>query len=160
MQPCILDRVTNNDTARIEVVVQCASLTQELRAEQDIVTTVFFSCALGKSDRNCRFDDHYGIGIDGNDLLDDALDRTAVKVIFGRVLVGRRGNDDKIGVTVGAVAVGCSLQIEVFGCKIFLDPRSTIGDFLLFSISTFSGMMSTAFTVLCCAKRIAIDRPT
>ena len=36
----------------------------------------------------------------------------------------------------------------------------TMGDFLLMINSTFSGIMSTAVTLLCCAKSTDIDKPT
>lgn len=48
----------NDNTARIQVVIQCLALTQELRAEDNVVAVIFFTDARGEANRNRRLDYH------------------------------------------------------------------------------------------------------
>ena len=121
VKSCILYRDTDNDTARIEIVVKSASLTKKFRAEKKIVTAILFSCTFGKTYGNCGFHDHHGIRIDGNNLLYHTLDRTRVKIVFRRVIIGRGRNNYNVRITICAVAVGSRFEVKFLCCKILLN---------------------------------------
>ena len=87
----------DDDTGRVEIIVKCLALSQEFRTKKDVVTLEFFSDALRITDRNGGFDDHNGIGIDGNDLFNDRFHRRGIKVVFVWIVVGRCRNSKEYG---------------------------------------------------------------
>ena len=53
-----------NDSARIEVIIQCLGFTEKFRAEDDIVAMVFFADRSSVSNRNRRFNNNDCVRID------------------------------------------------------------------------------------------------
>ena len=51
---------SDDDTGRVEVVVERFGLAEELGREENVVAVIFAADRLGVSDRNGRFDDHDG----------------------------------------------------------------------------------------------------
>ena len=96
---------TDNDAARIEIVVEGAALAQELGREDEIRCVVLLARMFGKADRNGRLYHHYGIGVVLHNCLNDSFYRRCIEEVLLRVVVRRRGNDDKVGIAVSLFGV-------------------------------------------------------
>ena len=86
-QTSVLYICTNDDTARIQVVVQSLALTQEFRAEDNVVAVIFFTDACGETNRNRRLDDHNCFRVILNYQLNNSFNRRSIKKIFLTVIV-------------------------------------------------------------------------
>ena len=91
---------TNNDTARIQVVVQSLTLTQELRAEDNVIAVIFFTDACGEANRNRRLDYHDCFRVILNYQFDNSFNSRGIKEIFLAVIVGRSCNNNKISIRI------------------------------------------------------------
>ena len=150
-------RVADNDAARIEVVVEGLALAQELGREEEVellhaLARITEVEAAGVAHGDGRFDDHHGVGVDGQHEVDDFLDMGGVEVVLHRVVVGGGGDHHEVGVGIGRFAVEggdegamaslCSLigahagqeaaVAEVFLDVVVLDGRDTAVEFLDF----------------------------
>ena len=112
---------THNDTARVQIVVQSFRLTQELRAENDVVAVVLFTHRSRESDRNRGLNDHDGIWIVLHHQLNDRFDRAGVKEILSRIIIGRRRNNDEVRVLVRRFRIHRRRQIQCLLCQVLLD---------------------------------------
>ena len=101
----ILHIGADNDSARIEVVIQSLGFTQELRAEDDIVTVVLLTHRSCKANRNRGLDDHDSIRIILNHQLDDSFHCRSIKEVLLAVIVGRCCNDDEVSVFISCLSV-------------------------------------------------------
>ena len=72
---------------RIQVVIQSLRLTQELRAEDDILAVELLTNRCGVAHRDGGLDDHDGIRIVLHDQLDHSFDCTRVEVLCVAVVV-------------------------------------------------------------------------
>ena len=59
----------------------CLGFTQKLRAEDNILRVVFFTNRFCKSNRDCGFDDHDRLRIDGKYELDDILHKRGIEIV-------------------------------------------------------------------------------
>ena len=103
-------RVADDDAARVEVVVEGLALAQELGGEEEIellhaLTRIAEVEAAGVAHGDGRFDDHHGVGVDGQHEVDDFLDVGGVEVVLHRVVVGGGGDHHEVGVGIGRFAV-------------------------------------------------------
>ena len=75
-------------------------LTQELRAEDDVLAVKFLSYACSVANRNGGLDDHDGIRVVLHDQLDHSLDRRCIEVLRVAVVVPppliRRKNSNRV----------------------------------------------------------------
>ena len=130
--------VTDDDSGGVEVVVQGLGLAQELGGEEEAefprgVVTAFFEESgvfdvegTGVTDGDGGFDDHGGLGVDGENQVDDLFDVGGVEVVFDGVVVCGGGDDYEFGVSVrlGAVEGGGQVQgllLEVLFDVLVLD---------------------------------------
>ena len=150
-------RVADDDATRVEVVVEGLALAQELGREEEVellhaLARVAEIEAAGVAHGDGRFDDHHGVGVDGQHEVDDFLDMGGVEVVLHGVVVGRGGDHDKVGVGIGRLAVeggdeGATAWLlsligahagqeaavaEVFLDVVVLDGRDTAVEFLDF----------------------------
>ena len=103
-------RVADDDAARVEVVVEGLALAQELGGEEEVellhaLARVAEVEAAGVAHGDGRFDDHHGMGVDGQHEVDDFLDVGGVEVVLHRVVVGGGGDHHEVGVGIGRFAV-------------------------------------------------------
>lgn len=77
----------DDDTRRIQVVIESLGFAQELRAEDDVLTVEFFTYACGVAHRDCGLDDHDGVRVIFHDQLDHSLDCRCVKVLGVAIVV-------------------------------------------------------------------------
>ena len=90
----------NDDTARIQVVIQCLALTQELRAEDNVIAVIFFTNTCSEANRNRRLDYHDCFRVILNHQLDNRFNRRSIKEILLAVVVGRSSNNNKICIRI------------------------------------------------------------
>ena len=121
VQPGIADRGADNDPARVQVVIECPAFAEKLRAEQDVVAAILFPDAFREPDRNRAFDDHHGVGIDRDHLLNDGLHARRVKIVELRIVVRRGRNNDEFRILICAVPVRRGFQVEFLRGKILLN---------------------------------------
>ena len=103
-------RVADDDAARVEVVVEGLALAQELGGEEEVkllhaLARVAEVEAAGVAHGDGRFDDHHGVGVDGQHEVDDFLDVGGVEVVLHGVVVGGGGDHHEVGVGIGRLAV-------------------------------------------------------
>ena len=103
-------RVADDDAARVEVIVEGLALAEELGGEEEVEllhapARIAEVEATGVAHGDGRFDDHHGVGVDGQHEVDDFLDVGGVEVVLHRVVVGRGGDYDEVGVGIGRFAV-------------------------------------------------------
>ena len=88
--------------------------------------------AAGVTHWDCGLYHHHRVRVDAQHQVNDVLDAVGVEVVLLRVVVGRSGNDHKVGVLVGSCAVkrrckvqlardSCFLVIAKFTSEIFLN---------------------------------------
>ena len=113
-------RASDDDTARVQVVVQGLALPKELRREDDVPGPCLAADALGVAHRDCALDDHDRIGVDLHDQVYDLLHVARVEVVLHRVVVGRRRDDHVVGISVGGCTVKGRHQVQVLLTQVFL----------------------------------------
>ena len=112
---------TDNDTARIKVIIERLAFTQKFRAKDDILRTKLLTDVLRVADGNRRLDDHDGIRIVLHHQLNDRFDRAGVKEILSRIIIGRRRNNDEVRVLVRRLRIHRRRQIQSLLCQVLLD---------------------------------------
>ena len=112
---------TDDDAAGIQVIVQRLWLTQEFRAEDDILAARLFPDALGISHRNGGLDDHNRIRVILHDQLDHSLDCGCVKKVLLAVVICRSRNNNKVRIAVGEFGVQRCGQIQLLFSQILFN---------------------------------------
>ena len=120
-QSSVIHISANDDTRRIKIVVQSLALTQEFRAEDNVVAVIFFTDACGETNRNRRLDDHNCFRVILNYQLNNSFNRRSIKEIFLTVIVGRSRNNNKVSVRVCFFCVQRCGQIQFFLCQILFN---------------------------------------
>ena len=90
--------------------VEGLALAEELGREEEVelfhaLARIAEVEAAGVAHGDGRFDDHHGVGVDGQHEVDDFLDVGGVEVVLHRVVVGRGGDHDEVGVGIGRFAI-------------------------------------------------------
>ena len=96
---------TDDDTRGIKVIVQSLALTQELRAEDNVIAVIFFTDACGEANRNRRLDYHDCFWVILNYQFDNSFNRRSIKEIFLAVIVGRSCNNNKVSIRIRFLCV-------------------------------------------------------
>ena len=109
-------RVTNNDTAWIEVIVEGFALTKELGREEEVELLYSFLCVLqikvaSVANRYGWFDDHDSIGIYLQHQVNHFFHMSSVEVVLYWVIIGRSCYDYEICILVGWFSIKCSNKI-------------------------------------------------
>ena len=120
-QPLIVQVSANDDTRRIQIVIQSLRLTQELRAENDVLAVELLTHACGVANRNGGLDDHNCIRIVLHDQLDHSLNRRCVEMLRVTVVVRRGRYNNKVRIRVCSLCIQCCGQVQFFFCEILLD---------------------------------------
>ena len=113
-------RTSDDDTARVQVVVQGLALPKELRREDDVPGPRLAADALRVAHRDGALDDHDRIGVDLHHQVYDLLNMARVEVVLHRVVVGRCRDDHVVGISVGGCTVEGSHQVQVLLTQVFL----------------------------------------
>ena len=113
-------RTSDDDTARVQVVVQGLALPKELRREDDVPGPCLAADALRVAHRDGALDDHDRIGVDLHHQVYDLLNMARVEVVLHRVVVGRRRDDHVVGISVGGCTVKGRHQVQVLLTQVFL----------------------------------------
>lgn len=119
-------RIADNDAARIEVIVQCLALAQELRGEQQIeplepLMIILYVERTAIPDGDRRLDDHHGFGIDRQHQIDHLLHMARIEIVLDGIIVRRRGNDHELRIAIGGRPVERGLQMQRFFRQILFD---------------------------------------
>ena len=140
--------IAHDNAGGIEVVIQRFALAEELRGKEDVrdddlESAVGLALAVaellahgpGVADGHGALDHHHGVGVHLQHQFDHLLHVRRVEEILLRVVVGRSGDDDEFGVTVGRAAVqrsgqGQRLLREVLLDVLVLDGRDAAVDLL------------------------------
>ena len=153
-------RVADYDAGWIEIVVERLAFAEKLRGEEQIelfalkmrvgeeLEGILYIEATGITHRDCRLYHHHRVRVDAQHQVNDVLDAVGVEVVLLRVVVGRSGNHNKVGVLVGSCAVKrrCKVQLardssflviakfatEVFFDVIVLNRADAVVDFFDF----------------------------
>ena len=120
VQTLVPFRATDDDTARVEVVVQGLALPKELRREDDVPGPCLAADALRVAHRDGALDDHDRVGVDLHHQVYDLLNMARVEVVLHRVVVGRRRDDHVVGISVGGCTVKGRYQVQVLLPQVFL----------------------------------------
>ena len=109
--------ISDDDAARVEVVVEGFGFAQEFGAEEDVVSPELLADLPGVAHRDCGFDDNSGLfGIVCcylQNQFDDGLYSRAVKIVFLLIIVGRHGDNDEVGIFVCGRSVCGGGQVEL-----------------------------------------------
>ena len=109
--------ISDDDAARIKVVVEGFGFAQEFGAEEDVVSPELLADLPGVAHRDCGFDDNSGLfGIVCcylQNQFDDGLYSRAVKIVFLLIIVGRHGDNDEVGIFVCGRSVCGGGQVEL-----------------------------------------------
>ena len=132
-QSFILQIRTHDDAAWVQVIVQCLAFAEKLRTEDDILCAHLFTDGFRIAYRNGGFYHHDGVRIILHHQLDDSFYGRGVKEILLRIIVGRRCNDDEIGIPVSGFCIQRGSQVQILLCQILfnviiLDRRLTVID--------------------------------
>lgn len=111
----------DNDTARVQIVVQSLGFTQELRAEDDVFRTGLLADGLRVADRDRRLDDHDRVRIHLHHQVDDGLHRRGVEKVLRAVVVGGSRDDHEIGVAICAFTIQCGGEVQLLLREVLLD---------------------------------------
>ena len=120
-QTLIVQVSADDDTTRIQIVIQCLRLTQELRAENNILAIEFLTHTCGVPHRNRGLDNHDGIRIVFHDQLNHSLNRARVEVLCFGIIVRRRSYYNKVRIRICCLCIQCSGQVQFFLCKILFN---------------------------------------
>lgn len=120
-QPGVVHIRSDNDPARIEVVIQGPAFAQELGRKNDVLRLHLLSNAFGISDRNRTFDHHDRIRIDPLDDFDDGLHAGRIEEVLHRIIIRRCGDHDKVGNPIGTFGIERRPQIQRFGFQVLLN---------------------------------------
>lgn len=112
---------TDDNAARIQVVVQGLALTQELRTEDDVPGTGPLANRLGVSDRDGGLDHHNRVRVHLHDQIDHGLHRGGVEEILLAVIVRGRRDDHKVRVRVCLLPVQRGGQVQFLLREVLLD---------------------------------------
>ena len=112
---------SDDDSGRVEVVVQRFALAQKLRRKENVLAVVFVSHTLSVTHRNGRFDDHDRFRVDAEDGLYDVLHRRSVEIIPLAVIVRRGGNNDVFRILICGFGIECRCEVEFFFGEVFLN---------------------------------------
>ena len=97
------------------------SFPQKLRRKQDIIGMIFFLHLFCIAYRNRGFDDHHCLRIHGKNRLDDIFHAGSIKIVFLRIIIGRRRDDDKIRTLKCQFFISRRREIQVLCGQIFRD---------------------------------------
>ena len=112
---------TDNNAARIQVVVECLALAQELRAEDDVVTVELLTNRCSVTNRNGALNHHDGFRVILNYQFDNSLNCGCIKEILLTIVICRCSNDHEICIGVCFLSIQSCCQIQFFFCQIFLN---------------------------------------
>ena len=120
-QTLIVQISANDDTGRIQIVIQSLGFTQEFRAEDNILAVELLTNRSGVTNRNRGLDDHDSVRVILHDQLDHRLNSRCVEVLGVAIVVGRGRNNNKVRIRVCSLCIQCCGQIQIFFCQIFFD---------------------------------------
>ena len=120
-QTLIVQISANDDTRRIQVIIESLGLTQELRAEDDILAVELLTNRCCVAHRNGGLDDHDGIRVVLHDQLDHSLDCARVEVLRVAVVVCRSRYNNKVRISVCNLCIQSCGQVQFLFCEILLD---------------------------------------
>ena len=112
---------SHNDARGIEVVVESFAFAQKFGGEEEIAAVEALAQLRGVAYGNSTFDYNDGAIIDAHHFAHHAFDGRGVEEVALYVVVGRRGDDDKVGFGIGFRPVEGGGQVKRFFGEIALD---------------------------------------
>ena len=103
---------SNNNTARMKIVIKCFWFAKEFWAEYDILNSVFFTHWFSISDRYCWLDDHENIWIYFKGPFYCIFNGRGIKEMINVIIICRCGYDNQFRIFVGGFLVGCCMKIQ------------------------------------------------
>lgn len=120
-QPGVVHIRSDDDPARIEVVVQRPALAQKFGRKNNIVRFHLLPNALGIADGDRTFNHHDRFRVDPLDNFDDGLHAGRIEEVLHRIIIRRCGNHDKVGNPIGAFGIERRPQFQRFGFQVLLN---------------------------------------
>ena len=110
----IIHRRADDDTRRVQVVVQRMALTQELWGEDDLLIAGLLTQLRGVADRNRRLDDDPTVRVIFTDGLYGGFHARGVEVVLALVIVGGGSHNRVIstGICNGRISGGLEVQFH------------------------------------------------
>ena len=105
----------------MEIVLQRVALAQKLGGEEYLELGILSAYIFGVANGDGGLNDYGGIGTKFLGEVENALDARGVKVVRDVVVVGRRRDDDVVGIGVCRGGVGGRLQLGRALCQVLLD---------------------------------------
>ena len=96
----------------MQVIIQGLGLSEELRAEDDILDSIFFSYGFCIANRDRRLDNHQDIRVHLQRPLDGILNGACIKEMVHIVVVGRCGDDNQLGALVRRFLIRCRVEVQ------------------------------------------------
>ena len=132
-------RVTDYDAGRVEIVVEGLAFAEKLRGEEQVelfalemrvgeelegILDIEATCV---THWDCGLYHHHRVRVDAQHQVNHVLYAVSVEVVLLRVVVGRSGNDNKVGVLVGSCAVKrrCKVQLARDSCFLVIAKFAT-----------------------------------
>lgn len=94
---------------------------QEFWGEDEVGAAEFGTDFGGIANRNSGFDDHDRLRVDGHDVTYHCFNGASVEVVGFGVVIGRRGDDDKVRAFIGIPPVERGPEVKLFVLEVVLD---------------------------------------
>ena len=120
-QSSIIHVGSDDNTGRIKVIIQSLALTQELRAEDDIVAVELLTHTCSVTNRDGALDNHNGFWIVFDDQFNDSFYSTCVKKVLLAIVICRCSNHHEISITVCLLCIQRCGQIQFLFCQILFN---------------------------------------
>ena len=120
-QPGIFGIRAHDDTAGIEVIVECLRFPQEFRTEEDILRPCLLPDFFGVPHGDGGLDHHDGMGIHLHHQVDHRLHGGGVEEIPLGIVIGRGGDDDDFRIFIGRFPVGGGGEVQILLRQVLLD---------------------------------------
>ena len=103
----------DNDTRRMQVIIQRLGLSEEFRAENDIFDAVLLLDGIGIADGDGALDNHQDVGIHLERPFDRVLYRRGIEEVVHIVIVGRGSDHNQVRGAVSRSLIGSGAQVQL-----------------------------------------------
>ena len=121
VQVCVAFGASHDDARGIEVVVEGFAFAEKFGGEEEVAAVEALAQLRGVTYGDGAFDDDDGVLVDAHHFAHHAFDGRGVEEVTLHVVVGRCGDDDKVGFGIGFRPVEGGGQLKRFFGKIAFD---------------------------------------
>ena len=113
-------RASHDDARGVEIVVEGFAFAEKFGGEEEVAAVEALAQLRGVAYGDGAFDDDNGVLVDTHHFAHHAFDGRGVEEVALHVVVGRRGDDDKVGFGIGFRPIESGGQLKRFFGKIAL----------------------------------------